>query len=113
MQELEIEKDLVRWSPQRWVIGVLFIFLLQVGGIFWAAQGEEEAKPLERPVTRVAVADEPYLAHLSATAVDPMIFAAADVKGFSGPGWLESRSWDYHFDGLVKRPDYMRRLRLL
>lgn len=106
-QELAIERDLARWSRQRWILCVGLIFLLQVGGLFWAAEGEEGKAVALKNLPRVSLGNSPRTELMSATAVDPLIFGAADMKGFSGPGWLEPRPWNYAYDGLVKKPRYV------
>lgn len=107
-QELEIDKDLVRWSRQRWVFAVLFIFALQAGGIYWASRGEGEGAPMPRAMARVMLGNTPKAEMLAAPAVDPLLFASADIAGFSGEGWLQPRPWNYQTDGLGKRAEYLR-----
>lgn len=104
----EIEKDLARWSRQRWVFCVLLIFGLQAGGIYWASQGDDEGAPVSRASARVVLGNSARAELMAAPAVDPMLFAGADIAGFSGHGWLEPRSWNYQSDGLAKRTEYLR-----
>lgn len=105
---LEIEKDLVRWSRKRWAACFLLLFAAQVGGLIWASHGRTENLPSKRSFPRVVLGSAAPVAALNqSTAVDPMLFAAADAKGFSGAAWLYPTPWNYHYDGVIERPDYV------
>jgi hypothetical protein len=88
----------VRWSRRRWVCAVTAVFALQAGLVICLGR---RGQPLsERPIFRTAVylvADEQsaeQLANLPGLD-DPTLFALPNLRGFSGPAWLQFASLDY------------------
>src|SRR5688500_16857093 len=80
------------WSRQRWIAMVVVLFVLQVGAIFGLHTREASrvrlpsfGRVFPKDFTTNVIPSE--LEELS----DPLIFAGAHPRGFSGSAWLVQR----------------------
>lgn len=106
-ETLEIDKDLSRWPRGKWLGCVLLLFALQLGGIYWASPSALGEQRREDPVPRVVIAEGQGAHSGGLVPIDPLIFAEAHPRGFSGPAWLFPERWNYSHDGLAREADFV------
>lgn len=80
-----------RWTRQRWIAAVALILGVQLALLFLLSEKPAASAPLPLPPARIAMVLDPaanqHILELLA-ASDPTLFALANPRGFSGPGWL-------------------------
>jgi hypothetical protein len=78
-------------SPQFWIWGFVFLFLVHAFAIFWFAE-RRDAKPLwQKPSAFLYLSSEPAMdqrVRELAALQDPTLFALPHPHGFSGGAWL-------------------------
>lgn len=75
------------WPRGRWVVAVLLLCLIQLGFIFWLGQRQWPAPVPAGPSPSITVVNPGSLEWLALE--DPTLFALPNVRGFSGPAWIE------------------------
>lgn len=80
-----------RASPQFWVWGFVFLFLLHAFAIFWFAERRANPPAWQKPSAFLYLSSEPAVDHRVAELTgfhDPTLFALPHADGFSGGAWL-------------------------
>src|SRR4051812_46464348 len=81
------------WPHRQWWSVVIFLFLLQVGIIFWL--GERERMALREAGKGMTLAFAPNQRAEIPGLSNPTLFVLANPHGFSGPAWLTIPQMDY------------------
>jgi TonB family protein len=105
----EIDRDLVRWSWRRWTATILVALGVQLGALFYAS-----ARNVKTPSGTASIPDATLSVSSPASTTaspewreEPMLFAAAHPKGFSGAAWMFPPKWPYDSGGLFEPSDYV------
>ena len=75
------------WPRGRWIFVVFLVCVIQVGFIFWLGQRQWPAPIPAGPSPALKVASGGSQEWLALD--DPTLFALPNVRGFSGPAWIE------------------------
>lgn len=81
-------------SPQFWIWGFVFLFLVHAFAIFWFAAPREARPSWQKPPPFLYLSSEPDMDRrvLELTTMqDPTLFALPHAHGFSGGAWLNFR----------------------
>ncbi|MDB6124395.1 MAG: hypothetical protein JWQ71_3388 [Pedosphaera sp.] len=81
------------WPHRQWWGVVVFLFILQVGLIFWLGERERKVlRPIEEGITMFFAPRQ--MAEIPGFS-SPTLFVLANRHGFSGPAWLTVPQMDY------------------
>src|SRR5262249_53069430 len=82
------------WSAQKWVLVLAFVFVVQLGFIFWLSDKRPARRrvPMRAPAFRFASHASSELLSLG----DPTLFALPHTQGFAGLAWLHKTGPGYH-----------------
>ena len=83
-----------RASPQFWIWGFVFLFLLHAFAIFWFAERSAAPPSWQKPPAFLYLSGDSVMDHRVAELTafhDPTLFALPHTHGFSGDAWLNFR----------------------
>jgi hypothetical protein len=75
------------WPRGRWIVAVFLLCVIQLACIFWLGQRQWPAPVPAGPSPSLTVVNRASLEWLALE--DPTLFALPNVRGFSGPAWIE------------------------
>lgn len=100
----------LRWSLRRWICSVGTVIALQVGLVFFLGQREQPLpeRPLFRTTIQLAVDERSGQPPGTLEGLeDPALLALPNLRGFSGPAWLQFTPPDYQPEEWSEPPHWL------